>query len=373
MKCLALVISLVTFGVASARAQDTSTTVSTGSYSASGEEGWLGMGISCSQCTLYDWSRAASRGFTVSSGISRRWTFREAPVVFTVEANGPADRAGLRSGDTLVSIDNHPLTSSEGGERFANVQPRQTVTLHYRRDGHEAEARVTAGARPRSAEFAYQDSLRALARAQARQHEQLEREMGRAREAQQRAMEQSQQALERQREYMERAMRQLQQIDGRYPDSTRQAAVRRTQEMLDSAVARWRVAESLYAQVPAPVAQVPPVWPTPPVAAVAPTPPAVAWALPAPVAPLTYREHRAFGPLRFTGQLGDVVIEARSPYAAIATAESDSEVVVTSRDLSVRIAIRPRQPAPTPRAAPAPKAVPQPRPARTPKPEREPI
>jgi hypothetical protein len=52
---------------------------------------------------------------------------------------------------------------------------------------------------------------------------------------------------------------------------------------------------------------------------------------------------------------------------------SDSEVVVTSRDLSVRIAIRPRQPTPTPRAAPAPKATPQPRPARTPKPGREEI
>jgi len=92
----------------------------------------------------------------------------------------------------------------------------------------------------------------------------------------------------------------------------------------------------------------------------------------APMAPLTYREHRAFGPLRYSGQLGDVVIEARSPFAATATEVSDSEVVVTSRDLSVRIAIRPRA-TPTPRAAPAPKAAPTPRPARTPKPAREEI
>jgi hypothetical protein len=81
------------------------------------------------------------------------------------------------------------------------------------------------------------------------------------------------------------------------------------------------------------------------------------------VAPLSYREQRVFGPLRYSGQIGDVVIEVRSPYAP-ATVESDSEVVVTSRDLSVRIAVRPKQPTP----AAAPKPTPSPRPARTPKP-----
>jgi hypothetical protein len=91
----------------------------------------------------------------------------------------------------------------------------------------------------------------------------------------------------------------------------------------------------------------------------------------APVAPLTYAQHRAFGALRYTGQLGDVVIEARSPWAATATEVSDSEVVVTSRDLSVRIAIRPRA-LPTPRPTPAPKPAPTPRP-RPPKPERQQI
>jgi len=379
VKRLALVLGLLAFGAAEARAQqDTSRVTSSGSYSASGEEGWLGMGISCSQCSFEGpgWAFARRSQAYVTSG-ERRWTFSQPPLVYSVENDGPADRAGLRSGDTLISVDGYPLTSVEGGRRFANIQPGQAVSLKYGRDGKETEVRVTAGKRPRSAVVAYQDSLRTLARAQERQREQLTREMERAREAQQRSLEQSQEALERQREYMERAMEQLQEVEGRFTDSTRQEAVQRTRAMLDSAVARWRVAESLYAQLPTP-----PVAPralTPPAGAppagwapVAPTPPIAMYA---PVAPLTYAEHRNFGPLRFAGGLGDVVIEARSPYAATATEVSDSEVVVTSRDLSVRVAIRPR-PTPAPRAEAAPKPARAPRPAptpRPPKPAQEPI
>jgi len=371
VKRLAVVIGLVTFAVAPLPAQDTSS-VSTGSYSASGEEGWLGMGISCSHCSLQSYSRSSGGRYNYVSARSRRWTFQEPPIVFSVEDNGPADKAGLRTGDTLVSIDGYPLTSLEGGQRFAGIQPGQTVTLRYRRDGRDTDARVTAGSRPRSAEYAYEDSLRTLARLQARQQAELERSLERAHEAQARAMEQSQAALERQREYMQRAMEQLQEIEGRFSDSTRAEAVQRTRAMLDSAVSRWRVAESLYAQIPtpppvalAPAAPLAPMAPAAPLARLAPAAPL------APMAPLNYAEHRAFGPLRYSAQLGDVVIEARSPWAATATEVSDSEVVVTSRDLSVRIAIRPRSA--TPRAAPAPKPAPAPRPARTPKPEHEEI
>jgi hypothetical protein len=376
VKRLAMVMGLLALGAVSAVAQqDTSRVASSGSYVASGEEGWLGMGISCSQCSLRSSSLSWRRGVGVtawSSGRGARWSFRKPPVVFSVEGGGPADRAGLRSGDTLVSIDGYPLTSVEGGERFASVEPGQAVTLRYRRDGQESDARLTAGARPRSAEVAYQDSLRAMARAQARAQEAAERALERQRESLQRAMQQSQSALERQRQYMEQAMEQLQRPEGRFSDSARQAAVQRTRMMLDSAVARWRVAESLYVRIPAPVAPMAPALSAPPAAPAIPMAPLPALA---PVAPLTYREHRAFGPLRYTGALGDVVIEARSPYGATATEVSDSEVVVTSRDLSVRIAIRPRatpaaRPTPTPKPARAPRPASTPRP---PKPAQDPI
>jgi hypothetical protein len=83
----------------------------------------------------------------------------------------------------------------------------------------------------------------------------------------------------------------------------------------------------------------------------------------APMAPLSYAEHRAFGPLRYSGRLGDAVIEARSPWAVTTTEVTDSEVVVTSRDLSVRIAIRPVAPAPAVAPTPRPRAA---KPARPP-------
>ena len=132
MKHVAMVIGMLALAAGPAMAQqDTARVTSSGSYSASGEEGWLGMGISCSSCSLQNWSRSYGRATTgVSSGNFRRsWSFAQPPVVYSVEDNGPADRAGLRSGDTLVSVDGYPLTSAEGGRRFANIQPGQAVTL----------------------------------------------------------------------------------------------------------------------------------------------------------------------------------------------------------------------------------------------------
>ena len=82
------------------------------------------------------------------------------------------------------------------------------------------------------------------------------------------------------------------------------------------------------------------------------------------MAPMSYAEHREFGPLRYSGRLGEVVIEARSPSAVTATEVTDSEVVVASHDLSVRIAIRPA--ARLPKRAPTPRAATPAHPARPP-------
>jgi len=67
--------------------------------------------------------------------------------------------------------------------------------------------------------------------------------------------------------------------------------------------------------------------PTPAIAPMAPMAAMPAMPAIAPVAPMSYREHRGFGPLRYTGRLGDVVIEARGSGGVTATEVSDSEVV----------------------------------------------
>jgi len=70
-----------------------------------------------------------------------RWEFRSEPVVERATYEGPADRS-LRSGDVIVSIDGHLITTAEGGRRFAQVAPGSPVRLRVRRDGREADITI---------------------------------------------------------------------------------------------------------------------------------------------------------------------------------------------------------------------------------------
>jgi PDZ domain len=298
------------------------------------EEGWLGMGISCGHCSL-----------TVSpQGGSRRWTFAEPPSVYSVDDSGPADRAGLRIGDVLLAVNGQRLTSDEGGAAFGSVRPGQEVTLTYRRDGHEASARLVAGARPLGDTRALAAAARTLRRAQVEQQRQLA---------------ESRDQLERVQEQLERASRalaeQVAQIRREDVDTAALAelgaALASQHSALAAILADRATLEGQAESLAAAVAAVPPV---PPVPAMAP-------ALAEPPAPPAYGWSRASGRLRYSGRLGDVTIEARGPGEVTAT-ESDSEVVVSAGDLSVRLALRPRTPPPAPPAPARP-----PRPARPPK------
>ena len=308
-------------------------------YSFESQEGWLGMGLSCSRCSF---ERSAKRG--------GRWAFSELPSVFSVDTGGPADRAGMRSGDTLVSIDGKPLTTPEGGAAFGSIRPGQEVTLRYRRDGHEADASLTAASRPYRADVSRALAAQAaLQRAQARRSEQMQRQI-----------ELAQRQFERQRVYMAQAIAELERTRAErlLSDSARLEGMRRYLMQLDSAAARWRGAESLYVPPPPPPPEAG-VKGLPPVAARPALPPVAAMPAlaPPPRPPTAYAWHRESGPLRYSGRLGDVIIEARGRGGVTATEVSDSEVVVTSGDVSVRLALRPRA---------TPKAAPRARPARPP-------
>ncbi len=74
-------------------------------------------------------------------GTERRWSFRSEPVINGVESGGPAD-GRLRAGDVITSIDGFLITTSEGGRRFAMVEPGRPVTLGVRRDGREFETTI---------------------------------------------------------------------------------------------------------------------------------------------------------------------------------------------------------------------------------------
>jgi hypothetical protein len=74
-------------------------------------------------------------------GSSRSWFFSAEPRVFGVESGGPTDGI-LESGDLLVAIDGLLITTKEGGQRYANLEPGERIRLRYRRDGRAREASV---------------------------------------------------------------------------------------------------------------------------------------------------------------------------------------------------------------------------------------
>ncbi|SDI48845.1 serine protease, S1-C subfamily, contains C-terminal PDZ domain [Arthrobacter subterraneus] len=70
-------------------------------------------------------------------------------VVLAVENGGPADEAGIRAGDILVSLDGEPLASAE--QLLAALRafnPGETVTAELIREGENSEVDIVLGERP---------------------------------------------------------------------------------------------------------------------------------------------------------------------------------------------------------------------------------
>ena len=266
-------------------------------------EAWIGIGLACSRCSFQ------SAGKTV-----RRWSFSEPPAITMVDHDGPADRVGLRGGDTLVAVDGQTLVSPEGGEAFANLRPGVAVRLTYRRDGRERTASVTPAENPLSAQVAVADSqYRAAMRAYERGAVEAQRELQRTQGERQRAQRDLQRALE-----------DMQRNRGKVLDSV---STQRMHEALEQAQRALEVQRSYAFTMPA----YPRVAPVPPAA---PVPPVVSTGIPAPGYGVAAR-----GSLRYAGRLGEAVIEARRPGRVTVVETGDSEVVLTGGDLSVRVAL----------------------------------
>jgi regulator of sigma E protease len=85
---------------------------------------WLGMGLSCPRC-------AARR---VNDSIAT-WSFPESPVVAVIDDAGPAARAGLDVGDTLIAVDGMALTTAGGERRMRELKQGELVRFTFRRGG----------------------------------------------------------------------------------------------------------------------------------------------------------------------------------------------------------------------------------------------
>lgn len=92
--------------------------------------------ISCSHCSFF---------FDPGDQSKVRWEFRSEPVIEGIERGGPAE-GRLQSGDIVISIDGKLITTTEGGRRFGQVRPGETVTLRVRRGGRETDVTIETGA-----------------------------------------------------------------------------------------------------------------------------------------------------------------------------------------------------------------------------------
>jgi serine protease Do len=66
-----------------------------------------------------------------------------------MDRNGPAARAGIRTGDSVVAINGDHIDSSRGLIRaVAGVPPGNTVRVTIRRQGRTMDIQVNVGRRP---------------------------------------------------------------------------------------------------------------------------------------------------------------------------------------------------------------------------------
>ena len=72
------------------------------------------------------------------------WHYTEYPRVVAILPDGPAERAGIREGDVLVSVEGVSILSSEGARRFSAARVAQGVRLTLERAGKSYDAELTA-------------------------------------------------------------------------------------------------------------------------------------------------------------------------------------------------------------------------------------
>ena len=70
-------------------------------------------------------------------------------LVNSTQPGTPADKAGLRSGDVLISVNGEPISDARGlTRRIAGLRPGSKIDLVYLRDGRERTASVELGTLP---------------------------------------------------------------------------------------------------------------------------------------------------------------------------------------------------------------------------------
>jgi serine protease Do len=84
----------------------------------------------------------------LSGAVNRVYGFKNGVLVQRVQPGGPADKAGLKVGDIVTTIDGRPIKDGDDlVNDIASRRPGSTVRMGYIRDGKPADTTVTIGDR----------------------------------------------------------------------------------------------------------------------------------------------------------------------------------------------------------------------------------
>ncbi len=84
----------------------------------------------------------------LSGAVGRVYGFKNGVLVQEVKPGGPADKAGIKPGDVINSIDGHTIKDgNELVDEIASRRPGSTARLGYMRDGKQGDTTVTIGDR----------------------------------------------------------------------------------------------------------------------------------------------------------------------------------------------------------------------------------
>jgi serine protease Do len=84
----------------------------------------------------------------LSGAVNRVYGFKNGVVVRTIQPGGPAEKAGLKAGDILLTIDGRAIKDGDDlVSEIASRRPGSSIRLGYLRDGKQADLTVTIGDR----------------------------------------------------------------------------------------------------------------------------------------------------------------------------------------------------------------------------------
>jgi serine protease Do len=84
----------------------------------------------------------------LSGAVNRVYGFKNGVLVQEIQPGGPAEKAGLKAGDIITSIDGHAVKDGDDlVNEIASRRPGSSIRLGYVRDGKPADATVAIGDR----------------------------------------------------------------------------------------------------------------------------------------------------------------------------------------------------------------------------------